>query len=186
MGISKEELAQILNGKARELCNSTEMLDKIAENQRKGGVIDPDPNSYDDYGKYDEMYSLSANEGVSSLSRKPMTVTKKGAQKSKLPSVIKESMINNPIQTNNGESILDSINVQVQQKPIKEQTVVQKQYMTNNTSSLKSLIMECLDEYFSKKNINESALKTITIKNGCINLIDNSGAVYNAKLKKIE
>ena len=51
---------------------------------------------------------------------------------------------------------------------------------------IKAIVNECLNEYFSKQPLNESAtLKTIGLSNGNISIVDNKGNVYKAKLEKI-
>ena len=63
MAISKEQLASIINGKAKQLCNPEG--DRIVEGYARNtgiGLNDPNPSSYDyDADAFDKMY-LSESE----------------------------------------------------------------------------------------------------------------------------
>lgn len=184
MAISKEKLQSILSGKAKQLCNSDNLLNEIAAKRGGGYGPDPDPNDFDDYQEFDSMYSDSLNEDMS----EPYDIQydRKSAKNSMMPESIKKSLLNEKIDVSalNNVSVLDSLGIKA--KKVKKRQPVNEQKTNYQGDSLKALIMECLTEFFSNNKLNEShSLNTITLKGGNINLIDNAGNVYSAQLKKI-
>lgn len=183
MAINKEKLAEIINGKARELCSESgnRLIDKKRNNN-----FDPDPNSYSDYEIYDRMYlSEASNNNIENYNIESI-------ENSKLPKHIKESLktqkINMP-ETNN-ISVLDELGIStIQPKKINENIIKHTPQNVNpqiDYTIIKAIVNECLKEYFDKKTINESAsLQTIGLQNGNISLVDNKGNIYKAKLEKI-
>jgi hypothetical protein len=114
------------------------------------------------------------------------------ASNSKMPEYIKQSMLENRIDTSGlGQtSVLDTLGVKPQKKtqqrrPMNEQSRPM-QGASVDYSIIKAIINECLNEYFSKQPLNESTtLKTIGLTGGNISLVDNKGNIYKAKLEKI-
>ena len=112
-----------------------------------------------------------------------------------MPEFIKNSMVNERIDTsalqvNSSVSVLDGMNIvpqkQNKRKPVNEQSIPHYSQQSVDYSIIKAIINECLNEYFSKQPLNESAsLKTIGLKNGQISIVDNKGNVYKAKLEKV-
>ena len=56
---------------------------------------------------------------------------------------------------------------------------------------IRAIVKECIEEKFKEYGLtkgtgqlNEGTLKSIHLKGGTINLVDNSGNIYSAKLKK--
>lgn len=194
MAISKEQLAAIISGKAKHLCNPEG--DRMVESRMKhstGGFDNPDPSLYDsDADAFDSMYSASLSEERKSGDMMYNEIT---ASKSKLPEHIKQSMLNERIDvsTLGGGSVLDSLGIKESPKqPKRKERVVenvQPQYMPSagvDYTIIKAIVNECLNEYFSRQSLNEStSLQTIGLSNGTISLVDNKGNVFKAKLEKI-
>lgn len=194
MPVTKEQLAKIIGGKARDLC-SPEGDKMISEargaNRQGGGVYDPNPNDYDDYEDFDRMY-LNEEDTTSS----DIHYSRQNADYSNLPENIKESLLKNPIDRSSlaNVSVLDSMNVpqRKQQRPRQRvneeqqyQPYQQQQVGGIDYSLIKAIVNECISEYFEKKPLNENTLKTIGLKEGKITLVDNKGNTYMAKLEKI-
>ena len=56
----------------------------------------------------------------------------------------------------------------------------------NDYAVIKAIVNECLNEYFSRQPLNESAsISTIGIKPGIIKVVDSKGNVFSGKLEKI-
>ena len=101
-------------------------------------------------------------------------------------------MLNNPIDRSGmygGDSVLDGMNIPT---PKPKRIVMENYQMAQNGggnvdySIIKAIVNECLNEYFSRQPLNESAsISTIGLKDGSIKLVDSKGNVYAAKLKKI-
>lgn len=195
MAISKEQLAAIISGRAKHLCNPEG--DRLVESRMKHSATDldnPDPSLYSsDADAFDSMYSASLSEERGSSD---MRYNEISASKSKLPEHIKQSMLNERIDVSalGGGSVLDTLGVKPEQKrhqnkqQVKEN--IQPQYTPSQASVdysiIKAIVNECLNEYFSKQQLNESStLKTIGLNNGTISLVDNKGNVFKAKLEKI-
>lgn len=190
MAISKEQLSAIISGRAKDLCNPN--FDKMVESKKShNNGAHPSTSDYDyDADKYDKMY-LSEDEEFT-LPVNNITYNQHTASKSKMPEFIKNSMLNEQIDTSSlsvGTSVLDGMNTHPQKqsnkKTIAEQRVSSSQSSVDY-SIIKAIVNECLNEYFSKQPLNEStSLKTIGLKNGHISIVDNKGNVYKAKLEKI-
>lgn len=190
MTVSKQQLEQIL-GKARDLCNPDG--DRIIESYRGGyDSNDPDPSNYDDYEQFDRMY-LNEEESYQPKrvqTGKDIRYSHATAANSRMPEKIKQSMLNEVIDVSalDNNSVLSGMNIPEGKRKQRPQ-VLEQQY-TQATgidySIIKAIVNECLNEYFSKQQLNEGAtLKTIGLKAGSIRLVDNKGNVYSAKLEKL-
>lgn len=182
MAISKEQLASIIGGKARSLC-STEGA-KITES-----YVGQQSTNFDD--EYDDGFNFDPS--IPSLNSGNITYNKERVENSRMPNKIKQSMMENVINTDalSQTSILDTLNVKPtptvnrNKQKIQETVSYQPQSAVDYTI-IKAIVNECLNEYFSKQPLNESAsLKTIGLSNGVISLVDNKGNVFKAKLEKI-
>lgn len=188
MAISQEQLAAIIGGRARQLCSPEN--DKLIESytRNNSNFNDPDPSYYDsDAAEYDNMYlseSVDYNDGLQ--------YSNTSASNSKMPEHIKQSMLENRIDTTalGQTSVLDTLGVKPakrsqRRQPMNEQTR-SAQVSSIDYSLIKTIVNECLNEYFAKQPLNESAtLKTIGLSGGNISLVDNKGNIYKAKLEKI-
>ena len=191
MAISQEQLAAIIGGRARQLCApENERLIESYTSRNKAALNDPDPSYYDDDADaYDSMYMSTEEEYKPSDA---LQYSNASASNSKMPEYIKQSMLENRIDTSGlGQtSVLDTLGVKPQKKtqqrrPMNEQTRPM-QGASVDYSIIKAIVNECLNEYFSKQPLNESAtLKTIGLTGGNISLVDNKGNIYKAKLEKI-
>ena len=194
MPISKSQLEQILNGKARKLCSpeGDSMVNEMAGRVNTQSY-DPDPSSYDmDSDEFDSMYlgSTAGNSG------RDMYYDERTAANSKLPDVIKQSMLNERIDTSGldpNRSVLDGLNLnqQPKRKPrpqVNEQLYAPKQQGGGiDYSIIKAIVNECIRENLSGLlTEGNNQLKTVVLKGGNISLVDNSGNVYAAKLEKIK
>jgi hypothetical protein len=196
MAISKEQLAAIISGRAKHLCNPEG--DRMVESRMRhssANLDNPDPSMYDsDADAFDAMFTSSIYEERSNSG--DIKYNEISASNSKLPEHIKQSMLTERIDVSslNGGSVLDTLGVKPEQKrrqnkqQVKEN--IQPQYTPSQASVdysiIKAIVNECLNEYFSKQQLNESStLKTIGLNNGTISLVDNKGNVFKAKLEKI-
>ena len=190
MAISKEQLSAIIGGRAKDLCNPN--FDKMVESKKShNNGVHPSTSDYDyDADKYDKMYLSEDEEFTPPVNN--ITYNQHTASKSKMPEFIKNSMLNEQIDTSSltvGTSVLDGMNVRPQKQSNKN-TIAEQRISSSQSSVdysiIKAIVNECLNEYFSKQPLNESStLKTIGLKNGAITIVDNKGNVYKAKLEKI-
>lgn len=197
MAVSKQQLAQII-GKARDLCNPEG--DRIIESYNSpnnGNLNDPDPSSYDDYSQFDRMY-LNEEEDYQPQKRnvqtKDIRYNQQTAANSKMPDKIKQSMLNEVIDVTalDNQSVLSGMEIpggnrkpQQNRRPVNEQQY-QVQGGSVDYSIIKAIVNECLNEYFSRQPLNESAsISTIGIKPGIIKVVDSKGNVFSGKLEKI-
>lgn len=198
MGVSREQLQAIIGGKARELCSPSadSMLNEVQQLNRNNGYLDDDPSNYDGDAEYfDSLYSSSANEGraIRQKSSGDIQFSSAGLANSKMDDRIKKSLMENPIDRSslnpNSRSVLDDMDIKPKQRPQRQQVVEHQSYGNQPSvdySIIKAIVNECLNEYFSKQPLNESAtLSTIGLKEGIIKLVDNKGNIYSANLKKI-
>lgn len=197
MAVSKQQLAQII-GKARDLCNPEG--DRLVESYKGDGNFDrkdPDPSSYDDYSQFDRMY-LNEEEDYQPQKRnvqtKDIRYNQQTAANSKMPDKIKQSMLNEVIDVTalDNQSVLSGMEIpggnrkpQQNRRPVNEQQY-QSQGGNIDYSIIKAIVNECLNEYFSRQPLNESAsISTIGIKPGVIKVVDSKGNVFSGKLEKI-
>ncbi len=198
MAVSKQQLAQII-GKARDLCNPEgDRLVESYNSPNNGNLNDPDPSQYDDYSQYDRMY-LNEEESYQPQPQKRPRQTKdirynqQTAANSRMDENIKQSMLNHVIDTSPlaNQSVLDGMNIPDGNRPQqRRQSMNEQQYpkQTGNVdySIIKAIVNECLNEYFSRQPLNESAsISTIGIKPGIIKVVDSKGNVFSGKLEKI-
>ena len=110
-----------------------------------------------------------------------------------MPEKIKQSMLNEVIDVSalDNQSVLDGMDIPNQNRRPQQrrQPVTEQQYAPMpgvDYSIIKAIVNECLNEYFSKNPLNESAtLTTIGLKKGTNKLVDNQGNVYSANLQKL-
>jgi hypothetical protein len=115
------------------------------------------------------------------------------AANSRMDENIKQSMLNHVIDTSPlaNQSVLDGMNIPDGNRPQqRRQSMNEQQYpkQTGNVdySIIKAIVNECLNEYFSRQPLNESAsISTIGIKPGIIKVVDSKGNVFSGKLEKI-
>lgn len=192
MAISKEQLASIISGRAKHLCNPEG--DRLIEGYTRGnnGGLNPDPSSYDyDAEQFDRMYLSTLDED---RENRDINYSTSSAANSRMPDHIKKSMLEQRIDTSGlGQtSVLDTLGVKVPKKQQRRQQVTEQVSTQPLVSAgvdytiIKAIVNECLKEYFSKQSLNEStSLQTIGLSNGTISLVDNKGNVFKAKLEKI-
>ena len=129
-------------------------------------------------------------------------ITQKSVARSRVPDFIKESMLSNSIDTTAlSDNPLDRMDLSRFQsaKPVPERQVVNETVapMVNQPAQgvdyaiIRAIMKECIEEKFKEYGLtkgtgqlNEGTLKSIHLKGGTINLVDNSGNIYSAKLKK--
>ena len=196
MAISKEQLASIISGRAAQLCSpeGSRLIENHTSKQSMySDFNNPDPSSYDDDAyAFDSMYLSTLDESDNG----DIQYSNATASNSRMPDNIKKSMLENRIDTSSlGQtSVLDGLGIKPQKKsqqrrqPIQEQvtTVASVPQTSVDYTIIKAIVNECLNEYFKKRPLNESAsLQTIGLSNGVISLVDNKGNVFKAKLEKI-
>lgn len=194
MPVTKEQLAKIIGGKARDLCSpeGDRMISEARNARNGGGGYDPNPDEYGDYEEFDRMY-LNEDEDTQTSD---IHYSRKNAEYSMLPENVKESLINNPIDRSSlsNVSVLDSMNVPQRKQQRPRQRINEDNYRQNyqqqggggiDYSLIKAIVNECITEYFERRPLNENTLKTIGLKEGKITLVDNKGNTYMAKLEKI-
>jgi hypothetical protein len=181
MAISKEELAKILSGPARELCERH--ANETSNQVRNSPNLMTEEQYYDDdyYYGHDEYQTPAQQTG-------DFQISKQGITNSKLPTYIKESMVNHPIDVSalDNTSVLNSVQKQVKPKKIKPITenLVKSQSQTNGQidySIIKAIVNDCLTNFFNENGF----LSDIKLKGGNILITDNKGETYVAKLEKI-
>lgn len=197
MPVSKEKLASIIAGRAAELCSGkydgVRARGKINE---QSGIV-PSVDDYDaDAEQWDKMYSAAAEEDYGPVS--DIQYSQNGFENSSMPDNIKKSLMEHRIDTSSlgNTSVLDGLGIKG--KPLsapmqrrqsvneQRQQPIQSQYGGGvDYSLIKTIVSECIREYFSNNQINEGTLSQIHLKNGTIGLVDNSGNVYKAKLEKV-
>lgn len=176
--LSKDELARILNGKAAALCSP--QADRLMDSRRaKNNEMNPPVSQYDDDA--DEFDAMFLSENAMSLN----------GRKSGMPEAIVRSMTQNPLDESVNKSVLDDMKIDTKSSTRRQmiehlQPSPVPQASGVDYSIIKAIVNECLNEYFSRKPINEStSLETIGLQNGNITLVDNKGNVFRAKLNKI-
>ena len=107
------------------------------------------------------------------------------AANSRMPDGIKQSMLENQIDTSKlgvGASVLDDLGMQPVQKPqkrvIRENTQYQQAPATVDYNKIKEIVLECLEEA-----LDDTSLKTIQLNEGKIRLVDNGGRIFVATLE---
>jgi hypothetical protein len=214
--MTQDELMNVLGG-AQALCamdaKKQIKFDRSKMPARDGNgemIMESASPAGGDYGWDDPMLT---GAGMSSIPTKAPTpdlntnISEAAVKRSKLPEFIKQSMINEVIDTSNmatgvAEADLAAITSRLPRKAINE-TVTRPQAGTTSippapvaigTSSvdytiIKAIINECLETKFkelglTKEKLNEATLSSIHLKGGKIKLVDNSGNVFSASLVK--
>ena len=199
MPISKEQLGNIIKGKAAALCrpefDNSRAVSRAPIDEGFGG---PDPSAYDgDAAKWDAMFSDYANEDYTPS--RDIQYGEVGAARSQMPAAIKESMMKKKIDVDalGNTSVLSSLGIKG--KPLtapsqpqqRQQVTEQRQYQAPvagggvDYSIIKAIVSECIKEYFNSQPINENTIRTIGLGKGSIKIVDTSGNVFEGKLKKV-
>ena len=195
MAINPDKLGEIL-AHSRQLC--TPEADKIInEHKSNGNLKDVDPNNYhdkwDDWN-YDDPISVNENRTSSMPS---MDYDSRSIKNSAMKPEILKSMMEQRIDTRTRESAaLDTLteNLSKSRKPLNEnrkQQIVETVSVPASVGGgvdynyLKYIVKECLNEYFSNNQLNESTgtLKQIGLSGGKIRLVDSKGNIYSANLE---
>ena len=199
MAISKEALAEIISGRAAQLCSehANNAMDNMKSNTPNAQYFD---GNYD----FDSLYLTESSIQENNANGKDFTLSQKKAQNSKLPQAIIESMMTNHIDVSSTDperSVLDTLGIPAkpQQKPQQQRQIIREQVLPNQTYSsnngvdysiIKAIVEECIDrklnEHLNKQSLNESTnttLKTIGLADGKIKLIDNKGNVFMSNLE---
>lgn len=111
---------------------------------------------------------------------------------SKLPKAIMESMMSTQIDTSclapsdNLDSLMKKVQQNLPKQPQPQQVITEERIVPSNTSGIdynyiKHIIEECIDRKL--KELNESTLKGVKLKEGKIMLVDNCGNVFHANLE---
>ena len=192
MALTEEQLAKIIQYNSKGLC-SEQGQQKVKAmggggNFNNNGIVS---DEWDDFSLSDPIETKPKIQ--KNLNAQ---ISQSAFEKSKMPDNIKESMMKKQIDTSSlsvglgNTSFLDNLGKQKQQiseqlnNNTYNQQVYQPQQMGIDYSLLKMIVKECLNEYFSNKQLNESTnLKQIGLSKGKIKLVDNSGNVYSADLE---
>lgn len=202
MPVTKEQLAAIIGGRAREMCSvqNDKKLNEMAGrvNIDSGYFDDPDPYTYNDGGaadKFDAMLGFGTSDGDGA---RDMQYNQASANASRMPDAIKNSMLNERIDVTKlgTASVLDGMNIPApkQRRGLNEHVTMAPAPQPTaiggvvDYSIIKAIVNECLDSYFANKQpLNEStgSIKTIGLAKGYISIVDNKGDIYKAKLEKV-
>jgi hypothetical protein len=189
MPVNEDALRKLISGNAKKLCGNNNIVENASRKASNSSPFgDPDPNDFDDFGTLYDDPSFNLGGG-SSMSTGDIQYSQKTMENSKVPSFIKESMLSNKIDVEAASDV--SVAAEKNFKNLSRSKELMYEGKAQGTTQIaqqglglsKELFFKWLDEYFAQ---NDNALKTITLKGGNINLIDNSGNVYMAKLKKID
>lgn len=197
-GITKDKLFSALT-KAQKLCapdstaqtakstrESMELFESQARDAEKAlGFGMDDDEDYND--------ALYEDRGAS---RRALNYNSASAAKSSIPDNIKKSMLEHKIDVGQPQvSVLDGLGIPKQKavprQKLGEQAVPQAipaaPVSSVDYSIIKAIVNECLNEYFSRRPLNESTtIDTIGFKGGNLTVIDNKGNVFGARLQKIQ
>jgi hypothetical protein len=197
---TKEMLASIISGRARQLAERTDedLGMPMSPGARNSAVNESKKQSYGYSDREaDAMFSAEYDDNYADADDDipyATSITNEDIKRSALPNNILESITKNPIDKSGlstSRSVVDSLGVQLpKKKPAPKQQVNEQNYHGAagggvDYSIIKAIVNECLASYFNNNSLNENALKTIGIKKGKITLVDNSGNVYQARLEKI-
>ena len=210
--MTQEDFMNKILGNAQKLCSpegDARISGKKVSAPTSKAAVDPESfggvrgGAQDD--SWDRMFLSEAayeDNGPSAQPAKPAPtrpITQASAARSRVPDFIKESMMSNSIDTTAlSDNPLDRIDLSRFQKntvPVPAQrqvneVVAPQQGGNIDYSVIRAIVNECIEnkmkEYgFTKTGtLNESTLKSIHLRGGTINLVDNSGNIYSAKLKK--
>lgn len=188
MAISKEALANIINHNSSTLCSrqGDKMLNEYKSG--KGSMEDVDPNSYhdqwDDFSLSDDSQPFEEGKPMPS-----MQYTNESVSRSRMDDKIKQSMMNKRIDSGSmGDTAF--LAEMASKKPKRQQMTESRQApapaASIDYSIIKAIVNECLSEYFSKNQINESKGGSQSIaysdKTNKIRIIKENGDVYGGKL----
>ena len=210
--MTQEDFMKNILGNAQRLCSpegDARINSKKVNAPTSKAAVDPEsfggaPVSSSQDAAWDRMFLSEAayeDNGPAAPAKAPQMrpITQASASKSRVPDFIKESMMSNSIDTTAlSDNPLDRMDLSRFQKnpapaPARQQvneTVAPQQTGGIDYPLIRAIINECIEnklkEYGLTKvgNLNESTLKSIHLKGGTINLIDNSGNIYSAKLTK--
>lgn len=189
MAISPEQLSNIIQGRAKTLCQPTAAEQKrINTVQSKEDIgfgtdgLGVDGGSFDIRGAFNERLKKKGISMDNAESTQDYTnndyITESAFAKSGLPNDIKEAMKSRVKVVPDSEistTYQDTIPAP-QVAPVQAQAAGGIDY-----SVLRAIINDCLNNYFSSKG----TLETIQLSGGNIKLIDNKGNTYQAKLEKV-
>ena len=188
MAISKEDLAKIISGPARELCK--QQARETSSSIKRNPQMMTEEQYYDDDFYYDSI-NENVGENIQPIEQtEDFQLSRKRVANSKMPAYIKESMVNNPIDVSalDNTSVLSSIEQSVKQnkKRVVNENKVKQPIQTQQTGSvdysiIKAIVNDCLTNFFK----NNGFLSDIKLKSGNIFITDNKGETYVAKLEKI-
>jgi hypothetical protein len=172
------------------LANAKKVMNKVEEKSPKS-TKQPMKESYDDgystqpmYNEMDEREPVYENFKPSTPSNmQPQMYTAEQVMASKLPDVVKQAMLKNPIPQLQGppskfslEDLSDLVDKpQRKTQPLRESIGNHQQSMSIDPNMLKSMIKEAVAEYFKEsyeKRVTEEAIKktiNVLIKEGKIN-----------------
>jgi len=168
MGLSPQQLSQILN-RSKSIIDNEKLIESKAKNL-KGSISmeDIDPSTYSDSWDNFSLSSTHLNEEyATNEAKQPLQYTNESVMNSNLPDKIKQSLIENKINISmpNDAADLDSVtklalqqrqnNQKVRQQPINEANYPQQNNMQNGIdyNYLKFIISECIKEYFQNNPI---------------------------------
>lgn len=175
MPISAEQLKSIISNSKNIIDKAETIKPTKQSNMNENYSYNDSPVSFSNIPSYEnEDYYEKPEELVRQQEAQRME-----NRQSKMPSAIRESILNNPISTDGlqnsvgATSILDKIGIERQRQNINA---------NNNLSenSLKGLIKECIKEVISDS---DNSLRTIQLSSGKIRLVDNSGRIFVANLE---
>lgn len=209
--MTQEDFMTNVLANAQRLCSPSG--DKMIRERRPDAPkskADVDPESFGGMGSaqddaWDRMFLSEAAYDDNSPSAqkkevKQMPITQASATRSRVPDFIKESMLSKVIDTSglsaNPLDRMDLSKLSVKQNT-PAQTVITEQQVPQQVATvpsgidyplIRTIINECIENKFkeyglTKGQLNENTLKSIHLKGGTINIVDNSGNVYSAKLK---
>ena len=212
--MTQEEFMTNILGNAQKLCQMDAKGAIKGKGKAPRSKADVDPESFgmpvNEGTDYDAMYLSDAayassrpTPGGANLSA-DRPITNGTMAKSKVPDFIKQSMVNEVIDSSAlSANPLDRMDLSKFEKtpqnmPKPRQVVTEQQTVAPaqvampagvDYSIIRAILKECIDEKFkelglTKGMLSENTLKTIHLKGGNIKLVDNSGNVYAAQLEK--
>lgn len=197
--VSPEQLAAIVQHNASTLCSpkgQRKLNEMAGANNMNGDMVSDEWDNWN----FDDPNTSKKPQQV-----RDMQINEGKVANSRMPDAIKQSMLQNPINTsstfagapNADLSFLNKQPINEQPDVVRQTTTappyVPQQYATTyapqatpmiDYNYLKHIIGECIKEYFEKQPINEQAtLKSIGLAEGKIKIVDNKGNVYGANLE---
>ena len=212
--MTQEDFMNNILGNAQRLCSQqgdAMINSKKVNAPTSKAAVDPEsfggaPVSSSQDAAWDRMFLSEAaydDNGPAAAQKPPQQrpITQKSVARSKVPDFIKESMLTNNIDTTAlSDNPLDRMDLSRFQSanPTPARQVVnevvapvaQPVSQSVDYAIIRAIVKECIEEKFKEYGLtktgalNEGTLKSIHLKGGTINLVDNSGNIYSAKLKK--